>query len=58
MSKFIDSTGMSSILAAIKNKFATKDEITSGPNIWTGTRSQFTAIAKKNNNTLYFVKKS
>ena len=54
MSKFIDSSGMSSILAAIKNKFVTKGEV---PNIWIGTAEEYKAITTlKNNNTLYFIK--
>ncbi len=54
MSKFIDSTGMAAILAAIINKFALKSDTTK---TWIGTKDQYNDISNKENNTIYFVKK-
>lgn len=54
MSKFIDSTGMSSILAAIKNKFVAKSDVIQ--KTWIGTKAEYNKIGVKDSQTLYFVK--
>ena len=54
MSKFVDSTGMSSILEAIKNKFASKSDVPNVPNFWIGDAKTLENTTKKSN-TIYFV---